>query len=259
MFDKFKESMMKEFDMTDLGRLHYFLGLEMEKCIPVLTLADPSIKLDKDLKGKDVDGTYYKHIVRSLMYLTTTRLDIMYAVSLIIRYMDKPKQSYLLVAKRILRYLQGTTSHGLLYKKGENSMLIGFTDRDYAGDRDDRKSTTGFVFKLESNAISWSSKKQPIITLSTTEAKFVAATACACQSIWLKKLLKEIYCKQTEATPIYCDNSSAIKLSKNPVFLRRSKHIDVRYHFLRDLTRDGIIAVVYCKSEDQAADIFTKP
>ena len=108
-------------------------------------------------------------------------------------------------------------------------------------------------------AVSWSSKKQPIVTLSTTEAEFVAATACACQAIWLKKILEELQFKEDGPTLIYCENSSAIKLSKNHVLHGRSKHLDVKYHFLRDLTNDGVINLVYCRSEDQIADILTKP
>ena len=110
-----------------------------------------------------------------------------------------------------------------------------------------------------SAAISWSSKKQPIVTLSTTEAEFVAAASCACQALWLRNILHELQFKQPESTQIFCDNSSTIKLSKNPVLHGRCKHIDVRYHFLRDLTKNEVIDLVYCRSEDQVADIFTKP
>ncbi|KAL9348429.1 hypothetical protein Peur_059795 [Populus x canadensis] len=183
----------------------------------------------------------------------------MYAVSLISRYMENPKEIHLLAAKRIFRYLQGTADFGLLYKKGEHSDLMGFTDSDYAGDQDDRKSTSGYVFMLGTGAVSWSSKKQPIVTLSTTEAEFVAAASCACQAIWLRRILEEIQFKQQGATSIYCDNSSTIKLSRNLVLHGRSKHIDVKYHFLRDLAKDEVINLIFCKSEDQVADIFTKP
>lgn len=132
---------------------------------------------------------------------------------------------HLLAAKRILRYLQGTRDFGLVYKKSEKSNLLGYTDSDYAGDRDDRKSTSGYAFMFGSGAISWSAKKQPIVTLSTTEAEFVAATACSCQAIWLRRILEELTFKQTEATKIFCDNNSAIQLSKNPVLHGRSKHM----------------------------------
>ncbi|WKA02079.1 hypothetical protein VitviT2T_020312 [Vitis vinifera] len=185
--------------------------------------------------------------------------DIMHSVSLISRYMENPTELHFLAAKKICRYLQGTKDFGLFYKKGKRSDLIGFTDSDYAGDQDNRRSTSGYVFMLGTGAVSWSSKKQPIVTLSTTEAEFVAATVCACQAIWLRKILEELHLKQVGATTIFCDNSSTIKLSKNPVLHGRSKHIDVKYYFLRDLSNDGVIDLVYCRSENQVADIFTKP
>jgi len=115
------------------------------------------------------------------------------------------------------------------------------------------------VYKLGSGAISWSSKKQAIVTLSTIKAEFVAASSCACQGIWMRRILNHLCQTQKSCTKIYFDNSSSIKLSKNPIMHGRCKHIDVRYHFLRDLTKDGTIELVHCNSEDQMADIFTKP
>ncbi|KAK9684337.1 hypothetical protein RND81_10G203400 [Saponaria officinalis] len=274
--------MMGEFEMSDLGLMNYFLGIEvvqsndgiflsqkkyvrdllerfqMKDCNPVSTPVECGMKLHKDIKGKKVDGTLYKQIVGSLMYLTATRPDIQYSVSLISRYMENATELHILAAKRILRYLQGTRDLGIFYKKGEKSNLTGYTDSDYAGDQDDRKSTSGYVFMFGTGAISWSSKKQPIVTLSSTEAEFVAATACACQAIWMRKMLNELLIKQDQPTKIYCDNTSTIKLSKNAVLHGRSKHIDVKYYFLRDLYNDGIVDLGHCKSEDQVADIFTK-
>ena len=275
MLKMFKQSMMREFEMSDLdikivqsdsgvfiSQRKYVQEIldkfKMENCNSVTTPIDKSMKLVKDQGGKEVDSTLYKQIVGSLMYLTATRPDIMFVVSFVSRFMEHPKEAHLRVTRRILRYLKGTLDFGLFYRKGEKSDLIGFTDSDYVGDLDDRKSTSGYVFMMGSEAISWSSKKQPIVTLSTTEAEFVAATSCACQAIWLRKILEKLQFKQTGATTVYCDNSSAIKLSKNPVLHGRSKHIDVRYYFLRDLVEDGTIDLVHCRSEDQVADILTK-
>ena len=232
---------------------------EMKDCNPVSTPTEFGLKLNKDHEGKKVDSTLYKQIVGSLMYLTATRPDIMYSVSLISRYMENPTKIHLLVAKRILRYLQGTRDFGLFYKKGEKLELFGFTDNDYARDQDDRRSTSGYVFMLGTGAVSWSSKKQQIVSLSTIEAKFITAIVCACQAIWLRRILEELQFKQVEATTVFCDNNSAIKLSKNLVLHGRSKHIDVKYYFLRDLSNNGTIKLVYCRSEDQVADIQTKP
>jgi len=162
--------------------------------------------------------------------------------------------------KRILRYLKGNITLGILYEKEKmNYRLEGWTDSDYAGDLDDRKSTSGYVFKLGTGALSWSSKKQPIVTLYTTEAEFVAASSCACQAIWLRRVLHHLGQTHEECTKLFCDNSSSIKLSKNPIMHGRCKHIDVRFHFLRDLTKDGVVELVHHKTEDQIADIFTKP
>ncbi|GKV03282.1 hypothetical protein SLEP1_g15614 [Rubroshorea leprosula] len=219
MFDKFKKSMMVEFDMSDLGLMHYYLGIEvdqstvgifvsqkkyvqdildrfrMKDCNLVSTPIDAGMKLVRNLEAKKVNSTLYKQMVGSLMYLTATRPDIMHVVSLISRYMESPKEMHLLVAKRILRYLKGTAKYGLFYKNGEKSDMFGFADSDFARDLDDRKSTSGYVFMMGTKTVSWSSRKQPIVTLSTTEAEFVAATSCACQAIWLRRILKECHFK----------------------------------------------------------------
>ncbi|XP_049394795.1 secreted RxLR effector protein 161-like [Solanum stenotomum] len=218
----------------------------MKNCNPVDTLVEFGLKLNKVGRGDMVDNTLYRQIVGSLMYLTATRPDIMYVVSFISRYMESPAEIHLLAAKRILPYLQGTKDFGLFYKKGEKSDLIGFADSDYAGDQDDRKSTSGYVYLLGTTVVSWSSRKQKIVTLSSTEAEFVAATTCACQAVWLRRILEELQFKQEKATTIFCYNNSAIKLSKNPVLHGRSKHIDVKYYFLRDLNNEGTIELQYC-------------
>lgn len=146
-----------------------------------------------------------------------------------------------------------------MYKKGgDEEKLLAFTDSDYAGDIDDRKSTSGYVFLLSSGVVSWLSKKQPIVTLSTTEAEFVAAAVCACQAIWMRRVLKELDHKQKGCTAVMCDNSSTIKLSKNPVMHGSNKHIDVRFHILRDLTKDGVVELLKCGTQEQVADLMTK-
>ena len=141
----------------------------------------------------------------------------------------------------------------------EVSELMVYTDSDSAGDIDDRRSTSGYAFLLSGGAVAWASKKQPVVTLSTTEAEFVAAAFCACQCVWMRRILEEFGLAQSGSTTIMCDNSSAIKLSKNPVLHGRSKHIDVRFHFLRDLTKDGVVKLVHCGTSEQIADILTKP
>ncbi|KAJ7980732.1 Retrovirus-related Pol polyprotein from transposon TNT 1-94 [Quillaja saponaria] len=151
-----------------------------------------------------------------------------------------------------------TGNDNVMFEEFKKSMMVEFEMSDL-GDQDDRRSTSGYVFMLGRGAVSWSSKKQSIVTLSTTEVEFVAATAYGCQATWLRRILEDLHFKQEEATTIYCDNSSAIKLSRNPVLHGRSKHIDVKFYFLRDLTKERVIDLIYCRSEDQVADIFTKP
>ncbi|XP_070662188.1 secreted RxLR effector protein 161-like [Malus domestica] len=231
----------------------------MGNCNPVHNPIVPGTKLTKDLIGEKVDSTYYKQIVGSLMYLTTTQPDTMFVVSLISRFIEGPTEMHLAAAKRVLRYVKGTIGLGVLYRKGEHAELRGYTDSDYAGDLDDRKSTSGYLFMLGSGAVCWSSKKQPVVTLSTTEAEFIAAASSACQATWLRRIMKDLCQVQQDSTTIFCNNSSAIKLSKNPVLHGRSKHIDVRFHFLRELTKDEIVQLVYCNTQEQIADILTKP
>jgi hypothetical protein len=282
MMFEFKKSMMQAFDMTDLGKMRFFLGIEilqksegifvcqqkyatdilkkftMSESKPVNSPIVPGSKIHRDVNGAAVDDTYFKQIVGSLMYLTATRPDIMFSVSLISRYMSKPTELHLQAAKRILRYLKGTVSYGIFYKKGGEEELLAFTDSDYAGDEEDSKSTSGYVFLLSSGAVSWMSKKQPIVALSTTEAEFVAAAASACQAVWMRRVLRNLSHDQEGSTSIMCDNSSTIKLSKNPVMHGRSKHIRVRFHFLRDLAKDGEVELVYCPTQEQVADLMTK-
>lgn len=218
----------------------------------------PGNNLSKVGAGDAVDSTDFKQLVGSLRYLTATRPDLIFSVNLVSKYMENPNEQHMLAAKRILRYVQGTAGYGIRYKRGEGHSLVGYVDSDYAGDTDDRRSTSGYVFMLGGRAISWASKKQPIVTLSTTEAEFVAAAYGACQAVWLRNVLEEIGVSQEEGTVILCDNSSTIKLSKNPVLHARSKHIHVRFHFLRELVNDGVITMEYCGTEDQLSDIMTK-
>jgi hypothetical protein len=209
--------------------------------------------------GKAVDASKYKQIVGCLMYLLATRPDLAYSMCLVARYMERPTEMHLSTVKRILRYLKGTVNYEVIYKKEEKVRLIGWSYSNYVGDTDDWKSTSRYVFMIGNGAISWSSKKQPIVTLSTIEAEYVATTSCYCQGVWLRMILSHLCEDQREATVVYCDNNSSIKLSKNPVMHGRSKHIDVRFHFLRDLTKDGITELKHCNSQDQLADIMIKP
>ena len=197
----------------------------MENSNPVRNLIVPGCKLFKDENGVRVDDTLFKQMVGFLMYLTTTRPDLMYAVSLISRYMAKPTELHLSAAKRILRYLKGTTGLDIFYKKGGKCEgLIGYTDSDYAGDIEDRKSTSSYVFMLGSGAVAWSSKKQPIVTLSTTEAEFVAAASCASQAIWMRRIYEKLSMEESRCISILCDNSSTINVKKPCIAWPKQAH-----------------------------------
>lgn len=264
VIEEFKEAMKSEFEMTDLGLMRYFLGVErfkLEECNSVRNPIVPGTKLVKEDGSGKADGVVYRQMVGCLMYLAASRPDLMYAISLISRYMENPSQTHMGAVKRILRYVKGTINLGVHYKKNGGNVLEAYSDSDYAGDLDTRRSTTGYVCFLSGAAISWSSKRQPVVTLSTTEAEFVAAASCACQVVWLRRILESIGIAQREeeSTVMYCDNMSTIKLSRNPVMHKRSKHIDVRFHFLRDLTNDGVVELVHCSTHVQIADILTKP
>eukprot|EP00253_Pinus_taeda_P025045 PITA_25045 len=280
LIKNFKSVMKEEFEMTDMGFLRYFLGIEvvqnekgifisqaryvdqvlsrfsMEECKAAITPTVMGLRLSREDSSKGFDPSLYKSIVGSLMYLTTTRPDIIYAVSLISRFMERPKEAHWQAAKRILRYVKGTKKFGILYNVSEHSDLVGYTDSDWAGSVDDRKSTSGYVFNMGSGAISWASKKQSIVALSTAEAEYVAATAAACQSVWMRRMLRSLGQEQAKATVIFCDNSSAIALSKNS---KRTKHIDTRFHYIRELVNNGEIVLEHCRTHEQVADILTKP
>ena len=283
LIENFKTSMKSEFEMTDMGEMKYFLGVEMnqseagihlsqrkyageilkrfnmEDCNSVKSPIVPGCKLVKDDQSGFVDATVYKQMVGCIMYLAATRPDIMFVAGQLCRYMETPTEQHMTAMKKVLRYIQGTKELGIFYKRGSYDRLVAYSDSDYAGDYDNRRSTSGYVCFLSGAAIAWSSKRQPIVTLSTTEAEFVAATACACQVMWLRRVFEHIGLAQEEGTVINCDNMSTIKLSRNPIMHNRSKHIDVRYYFLRDLVSDGTIELKYCNTQVQVADIMTKP
>jgi hypothetical protein len=232
--DSFKHAMQSEFEMTDLGIMKYFLGIEvdqstkgifvcqqkyatdiikrfcMEDCNPTETPIPLGTKLSKQDEGPTIDSTLYKILVGILLYLTTTRPDIMYATNFVSRFMESPKDSHWKMAKRILRYVAGTLNFGLWYTQSEDDHLSGYTDSDFAGNLDDRKNTSGYAFHLGTNLISWASKKQPIVSISSAEAEYVTATSTSCQVVWLRRLLNDMSHTENEPTPIFCDNTSTI-------------------------------------------------
>ncbi|KAJ0748566.1 putative alcohol dehydrogenase [Helianthus annuus] len=282
MIDQLKNSMKKEFEMTDLGNLHYFLGMEvhqengdifisqqryasnlldkfnMKQCNAISTPMEYGQRLSKDDQEEEVNENIYRSLVGSLMYLTNTRPDIMFAICKVSRFMERPKRSHWEAAKRILRYIKGTVTEGITYSKGSKGKLVGFSDSDYAGNVDDSKSTSGYVFNLGSGAIAWQSKKQKVVALSSTEAEYIALSMAGCQALWMKGILNDL-CFNMDCPPtVYCDNKSTICLAKDPVYHGKSKHIRVKYHFIRDLIKNDEVEVCFCSTKDQVADILTK-
>lgn len=231
----------------------------VQNCNSVKNRIVPSFKMSKKGEGAKVDATAYKQLIGSLVYITVTRPDLTYVVCLLSRYMANPTELHILAAKRVLRYLKGKVELGVFYNRVDVEELVAYTDSDYAGDIDDRNSTSGYVFLLSGGAISWASKKQHVVTLSTTGAGFVEASSCACQCVWMRRVLEKIGLSQSKCTVIMCDNSLTIKLSKNPAMHDRSKHIDVRFHFLRDLTKKEVVKLVHSSTSNQVVDIMTKP
>ncbi|XP_057540751.1 uncharacterized mitochondrial protein AtMg00810-like [Amaranthus tricolor] len=257
-----RENLSVRFQMKELGELKHFLGLEVEKvreamflcqhkyareileankilnCKPLLTPMEPNNKL-RIGEGKDLKDTrMYRQLVGSLLNLTLTRPDIAYAVGVVSRHMQNPKKPHLEAVKRILRYVKGTLDYGILYQKGGECQVVGYCDADYAGDYDTRRSTIGFVFSIGSEAVSWCSKRQPTVSLSTTEAEYRATTMAAQESTWMTHLLKDLHQPAGQVT-LHCDNRSAVCLAENPVFHARTKHIEVHYHFIREKVLQG--------------------
>ena len=283
--EDFKVDLSKEFEMSDLGEISYFLGIEfykssrglmmhqrryageilkrfeMEECNSTSTPAEPRLQLSKDADEDDVDPTQYRRLIGSLRYLCHTRPDLAYSVGMVSRFMQKPKVSHLAAVKRILRYLKGTFDYGILFPavdKGKECKLVGYTDSSWCSDAEDRKSTAGYVFMLGGATIAWSSRKEPVVALSSCEAEYIAASLCACQATWMVNLVEEITGKNHGAITMKIDSMSAINLAKNPIAHGRSKHIEMRFHYLREQVADGKMNLEHCRTENQIADIMTK-
>ena len=282
---KFKEEMTAVFKMSDLGLLSYYLGIEVKQkeegitlsqgsyalkilekggmldCNPCQVPMDPKVKLTKESSSMSVDATEFRSLVGSLRYLVNTRPDLAFSVGYVSRFMEGPHEEHLAAVKHILRYLAGTKNWALFYprKKGEKAELRGFSDSDLAGDLDGRKSTTGVLFFLGDSPVSWQSAKQKVVAQSSCEAENIAAAAAANQGVWLARLLAEMLDSVVSRPLLRVDNKSAISLMKNPVHHDRSKHIDVKFHVIRDYAQSGQIEVKFIGTNEQLGDILTKP
>ncbi|GJV71807.1 retrovirus-related pol polyprotein from transposon TNT 1-94 [Tanacetum coccineum] len=229
----------------------------MEKGQSIGTPMATKPKLDADLSGEPVDQTDYRSKIGSLMYLTSSRPDIVQAVCYCARYQARPTEKHLKEVKRIFRYLRGTIHMGLWYPKGSGFELTAFSDADHAGCVDTRKSTSGGIQFLGDKLVSWMSKKQDCTAMSSAEAEYVALSASCAQVMWMRTQLQD-YGFNYNKIPLYCDSQSAIAISCNPVQHSRTKHIHTRYHFIKEQVENGIIELYFVRTEYQLADMFTK-
>ena len=286
--NEIKQTLSSQFEVKDMGELHYFLGVKviqnheersiwigqptytssiiehfgLKEAKSVATPVNTAIKLVKATEDDELaDQGLYQSAVGSLQYLSTmTRPDITFAVSNVGKFSSKPTKDHWVAVKRIIRYLQGTRNYGLKYSyDGSNtSTCIGYSDSDFGGDTDDRKSTSGYIFQVGGTGISWRSKKQTSVALSTAEAEYIALSQAAQEAIWLRQLNTDLLCKPQQPTTVYEDNQAAISMSKNPQAHGKSKHIEIKYHFIREQVINKNIEVKYCSTDNMIADMLTK-
>jgi len=289
LIEEVKAKLRIELEITDLGEIHWILGLTVQRDRTLRTISlgqqsyieailqrfglenartlampmDPHVHLSSSQSPttqaefaamRDVP---YREAVGSLMYVSLgTRPDITYAVGIVSKFNDKPGLAHWTAVKRIFAYLAGTRTLRLTYG-GEKRELLGFSDAD-GSMHEERKAVSGYAFLIDGGAVSWSSKKQEVIALSTTEAEYVATTHAAKEALWLRSLIGEVFGRPTEPTTLYGDNQSAIALAKDHQYHARTKHIDVRFHFIRWVIDNGQLRLVYCPTDSMVADTLTK-
>lgn len=280
--DRFKAQMEDKFEMSDLGLLAYYLGIEvsqaegnisikqsayatkilkevgMTDCNKTLIPMDPGTRLTKNTEGTMVNSTEYRSLIGCLRYLLHTRPDLSYSIGLLSRFMQEPKEQHMKAIRQVLRYVKGTINYGITYRHNGGNKIQGFSDSSYGVNTQEGKGTTGIIFYYGDSSISWSTKKQATVALSSCESEFIAATAAATQALWLKRLLSRLTHSNEEKVTIMVDNKSAIELMKNLVFHGRSKHIDTKYHFIRECVEREDLQVEFISGEYQKADILIK-
>jgi histone deacetylase 1/2 len=283
--DQLLVQLRQTFPVKDLGRLGFFLGIEVkhqqdglhlsqQKYITDLlaktnmtqakTVSTPMASSEKLSRHVGVplsaeEMTRYRSTVGALQYLTLTRPDISFSVNKVCQFLSAPTDVHWSAVKRILRYLKFTMSYGLLLQKSSTTLLSGFADADWAGCPDDRRSTGGHAIFLGGNLVAWSSRKQPTVSRSSTEAEYKSVANATAEIIWIQGLLKELGVYMSRAPILWCDNLGATYLSVNPIFHARTKHIEVDYHFVRERVAYKALDIRFISTHDQLADVLTKP
>ena len=271
-----------DFSLKDLGPLHYFLGIEvtrlangslhlsqqkyirdllakskMDKAKGISTPMVSNLKLSKFSTPNFSDPQLYRSIVGALQYATITRPEISFSVNKCCQFMQNPAEDHWKAVKRVLRYLAGTISYGLLLSPAPHLLLRGFCDADWGADPDDRRSTSGSCVFLGNNLISWWSKKQLVVARSSTEAEYRSLADTVAEILWLQSLLAELHVTNLQPM-VYCDNLSTVMLAHNPVLHTRTKHMELSLFFVREKVLSRQLQVVHIPSEDQPADLLTK-
>ncbi|KAF5819855.1 putative RNA-directed DNA polymerase [Helianthus annuus] len=225
----------------------------MINCKPADTPMIANQKLYIEKEAELADKERYQRLVGKLIYLSHTRPDIAYAVGVVSQFMHQPQKAHMEAVWRIIRYLKGTVGNGVLFQPNNHLKIQAYTYADWAGDKGDRRSTSGYFTLVGGNLVTWRSKKQKVVALSSAEAEFRGIARGVAEVLWIRKLLTEIGFPQTEASTIMCDNKAAIQISENPVQHDRTKHVEVDRHFIKEKLENGIIELPFVRSKDQLA------
>ena len=279
---RLKVFLAQQFEIKDLGNLKYFLGMEVARsskgivisqrkyvldllaetglsgCKPAATPMDPNHKFSKDEDTVPANKSRYQKLVGKLIYLAHTRPDIAYAVGLVSQHMHSPSEEHLQAVYRILHYLKGSPGKGIIFKKSYDRQIEVFTDADWGGNVNDRRSTSAYCTFVWGNLVTWRSKKQHVVSRSSAEAEFRAMAQGVCEGIWLKRILEELNMEMKTPMKLYCDNKSAISIAHNPVQHDRTKHVEIDRHFIKEKLERGEICTPFVSTTEQLADILTK-